>query len=764
MAQAHNSSSCPTSLKRELGGLFLLFLSLLLLIANFSFTDGMAKANLLGIAGYAISFILAYLFGLCSFAVILWIGWVGLALLKGYAKDKIATQSIAFASLLVSSCFLLNLIAELNLVDLALFRRYVYAQVVMLPLPSSHSVARFSLGGVPFYFLYADIKPICLRDLLSDLGVALSFLLIQICSLFFLFNIRPTHLFFPNREKKDNPKTSFEEIPSQRALENSLSFSLKATPPKTRKITESSSKDKSAPPSIKEPPIEKTIKIPKSSLTKPIQDLPPNNDLQNGYSFPPLTLLTSAQPVDNPTLTKDLKRQAAILEETLQSFGIEAQVGQIHCGPTITSFEVHPAVGVKVQKITALANDIALNLEAKSIRIIAPIPGKAAVGVEVPSLYPQEVAFKEMLQNYRKQTKKCLIPILLGKTVTGEEVVADLAKMPHCIIAGATGSGKSVCINTMIMSIVMNASPDEIRLILIDPKKVELTPFSELPHLIAPVITEPAAAYAALQWIVREMERRYDLLKQLGMRNITAFNHRTINHELEGALNIPVPPKMAMIVAIIDEFADLMMTASADLETPIARIAQMARAVGIHLVLATQRPSREVITGLIKANFPTRIAFKVASRVNSQIILDDNGAETLLGNGDMLFLPPGSSQLIRAQGVYVRDEDIHKAIDYITSRSPPRYLFDSFEQAVHEEDEHDFEDPQDSLYQKALDIVVSTGNASTTFLQRKLKVGYARAAGLMDALEERGVISAQEGAKPRRVLKQEGRSFEGEES
>ncbi len=465
-----------------------------------------------------------------------------------------------------------------------------------------------------------------------------------------------------------------------------------------------------------------------------------------------LHLLTNPKKVDQPQLKKELKRQAEILEESLLSFGIEAKVGDINCGPTITSFEIHPAVGVKVQKITALENDIALNLQAKSIRIIAPIPGKAAVGIEIPSPHPQEVSFKEMLLTYQQNPRKFHVPIILGKSVTGDNVMSDLAKMPHCLIAGATGSGKSVCINTIIMSILMNARPDEIKLIMIDPKKVELTPYTQLPHLIAPVITEAHGAYAALNWMVKEMQTRYDILKQLGLRNISAFNSRTINKELESSLSIPIPEKMPSIVGIIDEFADLMMASSSDLETPIARIAQMARAVGIHLILATQRPSREVITGLIKANFPTRIAFKVASRVNSQIILDENGAESLLGNGDMLFLPPGTSHLMRAQGAYVSDEDINRVVRFICDQSPPNYLISSFDTMAPELGDDAEEGPRDTLYDEAKAIVLDTQVASTTYLQRKLKIGYARAASLMDELETRGVISSQEGSKPRRVL------------
>ena len=482
-----------------------------------------------------------------------------------------------------------------------------------------------------------------------------------------------------------------------------------------------------------------------------------NGDLSD-YRLPPLDDLTSPKQVDQTTLKADLRRQAEVLEETLQSFGIEATVGQINCGPTITSFEVHPSIGVKVQKIKALENDIALNMEARSIRIIAPIPGKAAVGIEVPNPKPQEVSFKEMLAQYRKGKQKARIPLLLGKSVSGENVISDLAKMPHCIIAGATGLGKSVCINTIVMSIVFNAKPDQVKLLMVDPKKVELTPYTKLPHMLAPVITEPTGACVALHWLVKEMEKRYELLKLCGVRNIEGFNHRKKDPHFEASLDRDVPDKMHYIVAIIDEFADLMMVSSHDIETPIARIAQMARAVGIHLILATQRPSREVITGIIKANFPTRISFKVSSRVNSQIVLDESGAETLLGNGDMLFLPPGSSTLIRAQGAFIRDEDINRVVEHVCEQLPTQYAIASFDTAESVEDflgESDNTPPLDSLYAQARELVLKAQNASTTFLQRKLKIGYARAASLIDQLEDNEVIGPIEGGKGRQVLIQE---------
>jgi len=653
-----------------------------------------------------------------------------------------------------------------------LLQTHVFSESILFKRPFLHTVIRYNLGGVPLYYLYKDLTPYNISNLLSHVGASLTFSIVAFISFVLLTGasilntLKTTHqiykgigAFFRRVSK------GFTPLPMSKAPEDPLSYakmeealfkSSMQTKPSWRKEE-----------SVEEEP-EQTFALYEGeevSPTKPVKSSQKKKYNLNvsstvtikptpGYKLPSISLLSNAKKIDKPSLKRELRNQAEILEETLASFGIEAKVGEINCGPTITSFEVHPAIGVKVQKIKALENDIALNLQAKSIRIIAPIPGKAVVGVEIPSLYPQEVGFKEMLMSYQKQGRKFTIPILLGKTVSGEDVVCDLTKMPHCIIAGATGSGKSVCINTIVMSILMNANPDDIKLLLIDPKKVELSAYSKLPHMIAPVITEPHGAYAALQWLVKEMQSRYEILKLLSMRNISTFNERAIDKELEASLSIDIPEKMFYIVAIIDEFADLIMVSSTDIETPIARIAQMARAVGIHLILATQRPSREVITGLIKANFPTRIAFKVSSRVNSQIILDENGAESLLGNGDLLFMPPGSSQLIRAQGAFICDADINKIIDHNCKQASTNYLIPSFD-AMAKEDlftEEEASEARDSLYDKALEVVVTSRNASTTFLQRKLKIGYARAASLMDELEEHGVIGPQEGSRPRKVL------------
>lgn len=732
-------------------GLILLSITLILFLSLWSFQPEDPKANWLGLIGYGIGFAAFYLFGLVSYLFLFFLGWLGIRYLSQGAVPHTKQKLFYFCSFAVSLCILLTLMAEVGAPFPEVLQKKVYNESIVLELPYPHVHIRHNLGGVPFYFLYRDLPTVNLEQLLSHVGIGITFSIIAFVSLVLFTETRILSVLEKLKgigrwavqavkkywakdleETEAAPKYTTEEIEKRLASH----FPRPIFQQKTEAKPEPAAPKRAA----KEPsPALETFE-PSGEYTK--------------YRLPPASLLRNPKPVDQPTLKKDLRVLAGRLEETLASFGIEAKVGEIHCGPTITSFEVHPAVGVKVQKIKTLENDIALNLQAKSIRIIAPIPGKAAVGVEIPSLSPQEVSFKELLVDYQKSGKKMQIPILLGKTVSGEHILSDLAKMPHCIIAGATGSGKSVCINTLIISILMNARPDEIKLLLVDPKKVELTGYTSLPHMIAPVITEAHGAYAALNWLVKEMQLRYEILKQMGLRNIASFNTRKVDRALEESLSLPIPEKMPKIVAIIDEFADLMMASSSDLETPIARIAQMARAVGIHLVLATQRPSREVITGLIKANFPTRIAFKVASRINSQIILDEVGAESLLGNGDLLFLPPGSSNLIRAQGSYISDEEINEIIDFICKQAGTNYLIRSFDSMPREEEglTEGGESAKDSLYDQAKSIVMETQVASTTFLQRKLKIGYARAASLMDELEAKGVITPQDGAKPRKVL------------
>lgn len=765
---------------RTVQGLLTLSATLALFLSLLSFTQGHTTQNILGLVGLGFGWAFHTLFGLGSYLFCLFSGWLGWRLLF-HKPINHPLLKLTFAALfLISYAVLLNLIEHQFPQTTAAIRQFFYPYQAAMKL-------RPHLGGAPLYFLAYDLPGYNLYRIISDLGIALLFSTSLIVSLIFLAKINPLSFIetisqWVKRWKEEHAEASLKRatepaehddmrmvklrIPNTTSNSNNQQDLLAIQPEMNPKIRPSISRKGLEEPEIAPPPPApapvtpppaKEPEKPPTLLKKREAALAAqqvyNGDFK-GYALPSPSLLSLPKKVDQNMLKKDLKRQAEVLEETLMSFGIEAKVGQINCGPTITSFEVHPSIGVKVQRIKALENDIALNMEAKSIRIIAPIPGKAAVGIEVPNPMPQEVSFKELLQAYQQGGKKFHIPVLLGKAVNGDNVMADLAKMPHCIIAGATGSGKSVCINTVVMSILLNAKPDEVKLIMVDPKKVELTPYSKLPHMLTPVITEPQEACAALNWLVKEMERRYEILKQTGSRNIEGFNGRKIDKEWEASLDLNIPEKMPYIVGIVDELADLMMVSSSDIETPIARIAQMARAVGIHLILATQRPSREVITGLIKANFPTRISFKVASRVNSQIVLDEVGAETLLGNGDMLFLPPGSSHLLRAQGAFIRDEDINSVVKYICDQAPPNYIIQSFDPVTRLDDAKNDEEDNggDSLYKDALDIVLSTGNASTTFLQRKLKIGYARAASLIDQLQAQGIVGPAEGSKPRKIL------------
>ncbi len=732
-------------ISKELLGLLVLIATLLAFLGLISFTPESSDSNFLGLIGHGIAWFLRFSFGLASYLLLTGLFLLSLKWLSQDFLEDLPFKVLLFTLILFSTTLLLNLIAETAPTIAALAGNSVIKELI------APKTLRYNLGGIPSYYILHDLPFLNLQRLLSNTGTFLVFTAIALAAGLELTAWKPAHFciqkiqLLKERLKKKMVIPVFEKSTRKTITKEITADPLKR--PLTSTLPSLTAKLKIAvmgeiQPKLKEPSY--------SSFSKasPI----PNPGKAGDYVLPPLSLLTDIAKFDTSLLHKELQQQARILEETLLSFGIEAQVGQISCGPTIVSFEVQPAVGVKVQKIKALENDIALNMQAKSLRIIAPIPGKAFVGIEIPSPRPQEVGFKEMLEAYRQSGKAFQIPVLLGKAVSGEEVTCDLTKMPHCIIAGATGSGKSVCINTLVMSILMSAGPDTIRLLMVDPKKVELTAYSNLPHMIAPVITEAKGAAAALHWLVREMEKRYEILKVTGYRNILGFNNRENRSKPEG-LHVEIPETMPYIVAIIDEMADLMIAAAGEIEMPITRIAQMARAVGIHLILATQRPSREVITGLIKANFPTRIAFKVANRINSQIILDEIGAETLLGNGDMLFLPPGTSLLTRAQGAFIRDEDINRVIDFIGKQRGPSYLIPSFDNFIPEDflqaiDEED----TDSLYLEALQIVQSTGNASTTFLQRKLKIGYARAASLMDQLESRGIISPQEGARPRKVL------------
>ena len=460
------------------------------------------------------------------------------------------------------------------------------------------------------------------------------------------------------------------------------------------------------------------------------------------FQLPQVSLLNKALKIKNPRLNKDLADNVKILEETLASFGVKIKVTQVTQGPAITRYEAQPAPGVKVSKITNLADDIALSLASADVRIEAPIPGKSVVGIEVPNKEIAMVHFREVLETPEYQGATSKLALCLGKDITGTPVIADLTRMPHLLIAGATGSGKSVCINTLIHSILFKARPDEVKFLLVDPKMVELANYNGIPHLIAPVVTDPRKAAGALKWIVTEMETRYELFAAAGVRDVVRYNFlRTQDKQEEH-------PPLPYVVVIIDELADLMMVAPGDVEDAICRLAQMARAAGIHLIVATQRPSVDVITGLIKANIPSRIAFGVSSQTDSRTILDMNGAEKLLGRGDMLYYPMGASKPLRVQGCYLGDKEVENVVTFLQNQAKPEYQdIPNIDLGITKT-----EDMEDELFYQAAQLFIEGGTASVSLLQRRLRIGYTRAARLMDFLEEKGVVGGYEGSKPREVL------------
>ncbi|KYO65753.1 FtsK/SpoIIIE family DNA translocase [Thermovenabulum gondwanense] len=456
------------------------------------------------------------------------------------------------------------------------------------------------------------------------------------------------------------------------------------------------------------------------------------------YKLPPISLLKKSPDKGQNLSEKEILNTAQVLENTLLSFGIQAKVIEVGCGPTVTRFELQPSPGVKVSKIVSLADDIALSLAVPDVRIEAPIPGKSAVGIEIPNKEVSRVFLRDIIESPPFKNSDSPLTAALGKDIAGKPIVADLQEMPHLLIAGATGSGKSICINCIILSILFKTTPMNVRLLLIDPKRVELSCYNGIPHLLTPVINDPKKASAALNWMVSEMERRYQLFAQKGVKDINRYN------EIIGQEKLP------KILIIIDELADLMMVSPKEVEDSICRLAQMARAAGMHLIVATQRPSVDVITGLIKANIPSRISFAVSSQVDSRTILDMAGAEKLLGKGDMLFLPIGASKPVRVQGAYISEKEIDNVLNFIKNQMKPTYE-KNLEEIDGEIEQKNYEE-LDELFREALKIVFENGQASVSLLQRKLRVGYARAARLIDQLEAQGIISGYDGAKPRQVL------------
>ncbi len=523
------------------------------------------------------------------------------------------------------------------------------------------------------------------------------------------------------------------------------------------------------------------FKVVRAEKTEKATDLFPER--KGDYHFPVLDLLMEP-PEEASNGDEDHMVKARRLKDTLAEFKIEVDLGEVHTGPVITRYDIHPAAGVRVEKIANLDKNLAMALRSESVRILAPVPGKGCVGVEVPNAQAAPVCLKEILQSKAWAEANAEIPIVLGKEASGRPLVADLTKMPHLLVAGSTGSGKTVCINAIIASLCYHSSPEDVRFIMVDPKIVEMKVYNDLPHMLIPVVTEPKKVPGALKWLLAEMERRYQIFSKIGVRNIAGFNAKILKDKQEkekaqlldaemtaeeraalSSIQVPrdddaleVPEnKLPYIVCIIDELADLMMVAQADVETGIARLAQLARAAGIHLIIATQRPSVNVITGVIKANLPSRISFRVASYRDSQTILDGKGAESLIGKGDMLFIPPGSAAFMRAQGAFVSDDEINGIVDYLKVNGPPQIIEEvrqQIESAGEDEvlglGDHDSDD--DPMLKKAIEIIRTTKRASTSNLQRKLSIGYNRAARIMDELEERGVVGPDIPGQGREIL------------
>ena len=515
--------------------------------------------------------------------------------------------------------------------------------------------------------------------------------------------------------------------------------------------TESEKKPKQSPEFI-EDPLFKTQEKQKEEKTKEVLQLEHTQIVEDdNYEFPPYNLLSEGNSKGIKGGKKALTDTASKLQKTLYSFGVSAKVENVSVGPAITRYELKPAEGVRVSKIANLADDIALNLAAKTIRIEAPIPGKQAVGIEVPNETSEIVHIRDILESDEFIDNKSKLAFALGKDVSGAIIVTDISKMPHVMIAGATGSGKSVCINTLIASIIYKAKPSEVKLVMVDPKIVELSVYNGIPHLLIPVVTDPKKAAGALAWAVQEMENRYAMFASKGVRDLKGYNEAIEKDDTVG--------KLPHIVIIIDELADLMMVAKNDVEDAICRLAQKARAAGMHLVIATQRPSVDVITGLIKANIPSRIAFAVSSQVDSRTILDQVGAEKLLGKGDMLFFPTGAPKPVRIQGAFISDKEVEKVVNFVKANGESSYREDITEyiEKANTTDKEAQEssasdDDADELLNDAIETVIETGQASTSFIQRRFKVGYARAGRIIDQMEERGIISGYQGSKPREVL------------
>lgn len=782
---------------REVWAVILVGTALLLLLALLSHdpndfghtarTQPVPVHNFIGPVGAMISFGVFQVFGLGGYVLMCVLAGLGVVLLLGQEvpwRSKVG----AGALLVLAMCVLFHLMGF-----------PVITRTKNLP----------GAGGFVGLFV-GDLS----QGLLGKVGTAIVFTTLYLVSLIVLINLRPSYwvlwlagatrdgwrklmgkpslqeelrekerqLQLKERELERAVRRWAEEEERPKPVEpviQDVSVPKKPEPEKPRPVEAAEKAGEAAekPPSRKEttPPPEPARPVPKPKPEKPAPPAPPPAPPPAVvYQLPPLDLLNPSPDPEHrgEAVVEDLKQNAEILRSTLEEFGITVDVTNVTKGPVVTLYELVPAPGVKVEKITALTNNIALAMKAVTVRILAPVPGRGTVGIEVPNPKSAIVYLRDILESDEWKKTKARIPVALGRDVAGNIIIGDLAEMPHLLIAGATGSGKTVCVNAILASLLFRFTPDDLRMVLVDPKVVEMQHYNQIPHLVVPVVTEAKKVTLALRWCINEMEKRFQILAKAGVRNITAFNNRpkpaskpvappeptqeVLKIEVPREDELVIPDKLPYIIIVIDELADLMQQAGADIENAIARLAALSRAVGIHMVIATQRPSVDVITGVIKANFPARIGFQVASKQDSRVILDANGADKLLGKGDMLYLPPGSAKLIRAQGVLVMDDEIHRLLEFWGRQGAAQFVPEIHSKLskkmilpsdLSEEDEED-----EALVEQAIEIIRQTNRASVSILQRRLRIGYTRAARIMDLLEERGIVGPGKGAEPREIL------------
>ena len=716
-----------------------------------------------GYVGKTLSDFLGGIFGIVKYIVP--IGFIGVAIsLIQNKKDDVKVKLMQYGIILSCVC------TVLSIYEVAVTKSLFMNQDIQNVMERAYYLGTLNKGGgiIGSFFTYPLIKLLGIPGtIILAIGLAVIFLV-------FMFGFKPSEFFLDlyerYKERKENPETNNEGDSKENQVETRRERRLREKEERRKQALDveqlqikfnengnnplgmgKKSGKEAVDPEFIEGNLFKQEDEKKEDNKKEVLQLEHAITVEDEhYEYPPINLLSKNTKKVNKAGARALTDTAAKLQKTLYSFGVSAKVEDVSVGPAITRYELKPAEGVRVSKIANLADDIALNLAAETIRIEAPIPGKQAVGIEVPNKEKEAVHLRDVVETEEFANNKSKLSVALGKDVAGQVVIADIAKMPHVLIAGSTGSGKSVCINTIITSIIYNAKPSEVKLVMVDPKVVELSVYNGIPHLLIPVVTDPRKAAGALAWAVQEMDDRYNKFATKGVRDLKGYN-AAMEKDGEGG-------KLPQIVIIIDELADLMMVAAKDVEDAICRLAQKARAAGMHLVIATQRPSVDVITGLIKANVPSRIAFAVSSQVDSRTILDMIGAEKLLGKGDMLFSPAGSSKPTRIQGAFVSDDEVEKIVGFVKANGTAKYseaILESIEnnnktdKELAEESDGDDTDP---LLMEAMEVVVETGQASTSFIQRKFKVGYARAGRIIDQLEERGIISGYQGSKPRQVL------------